>query len=174
MHNKQNLLTIGLTPLVTLFTLVTFSAPSKAATPTITCDINNNQPQVNAAFTQDGEVKNVTILSFVNKYFSGDDAVEKCQSAASELQAIYSEGNAKYLTADKLDTQPVVCAVERRGIGCSHHNAKVLFTLNEGHNPNQVLYDMLGSDFKQSLPPDARTVSRIYSDIKPRPWWKFF
>jgi hypothetical protein len=136
------------------------------STMSVTCKANNSVPAVIASFADQENARDLTILSFPSHYFSSQEALQNCENAAKTLQKLYQAGRANYLTNDKLNTQPVVCAVERRGIGCSHYSAQVLFTLNEKVNASQALYEMLGSDFKQTNPPDSRTVSRIYSDIK--------
>jgi hypothetical protein len=140
-----------------------------ASTMKVTCKTNTATPTVVASFSEQGSAKNLTILSFLPQYFSSQTAVQNCEKTAKTLQALYQQGHAKYLTNDKFNAQPVVCAVERRGIGCSHDSAQVLFSLDEKVNSSQALYQMLGTDFKQSQPPDSRTVGKMYSDIKP--WW---
>ncbi len=150
------------------------SQPSTAAkTMNIVCKTDNSTPTVVATPNQKETAKDVTILSFLPQYFSPQDAVQNCQNTAKTLQALYDTDNANYLTNDKLNSQPVICVVERRGIGCNHYSAQILFALDQKINPSQALYNMLGQDFKQSQPPNSRTVSRIYSDIKPTRWWQF-
>ncbi|WP_315784956.1 COP23 domain-containing protein [Fischerella sp. JS2] len=136
------------------------------STMNVTCKANTSVPKVVASFANQENARDLTILSFLSQYFSSPEALKNCENTAKTLQKLYTSGRANYLTNDKLNTQPVVCAVERRGIGCSHYSAQVLFTFNEKVNASQALYEMLGSDFKQPNPPDSRTVSRIYSDIK--------
>ncbi|MBR8836735.1 MAG: hypothetical protein DSM106950_22630 [Stigonema ocellatum SAG 48.90 = DSM 106950] len=160
------------------FFVAIFTQPSTAATMSVTCNTNGSIPKVNATFTEQEPETEVTLLSFLPEYFSPKDAVQNCQNTAKTLQTLYNTNRANYLTNDKVSSKPVVCIVERRGIGCAHDSAQVLFTLDSTANSSQALYKMLGSDFKQAQPPDARTVSRIYSDIKPksngRHWWLFF
>jgi hypothetical protein len=170
MNARKSWIPIWTAPIFAWSALAALTPPSNATTANIACNTNADTPTVMATISERGTAKNVSILSFLPQYFSPQAAVQKCQETANTLQALYNTGNAKYLTAEKLNGQTVVCAVERRGTGCDRYSAKVLFTLDRAANPSQALYDMLGSDFKQSQPPNSRTVSRIYSDIKPR-WW---
>jgi hypothetical protein len=147
--------------------------PSTATPTNITCNSSTDTPKVIATISDRGRAKEIAILNFLPQYFSPTTAVQNCQETAKTLQTLYSSGNANFLTAEKLDRLPVVCSVERRGVGCNHYSAQVLFTLDRADNPSQALYDMLGSDFKGAQPPSPRTVSRIYSDIKPS-WWRFW
>jgi Circadian oscillating protein COP23 len=173
MNIKQFWMTIGTAPLFAVGVVVSLMQPSKAAAQTvnITCQANNSTPTVIATVTELNNVKDFTLLNFPSQYFVQQDAMENCQNTAKTLQSLYDTNSANYLTGDKVNTQPVICVVERRGIGCNHDNARVLFTLNSTANPSQVLYEMLGSNFKQAQPPNSRTVSRIYSDIRRKTWW---
>lgn len=163
------------TPMLALGFVASLTQPSTATTPNVTCNTNASIPTVIASLPEQGTGKDVTILSFLPEYFSPKDAVQNCQNTAKTLQTLYKTDRASYLTNDKVNSKSVVCVVERRGIGCNHDSAQVLFTLGSTVNSSQALYKILGSDFKQGQPPDARTVSRIYSDIKPKPrrWWFF-
>lgn len=151
--------------------------PSTATTAKFACNTNASIPKVIASFAEQETAKDVTVLSFLPEYFSPKDAVQNCENAAKTLQNLYNNNRANYLTNDKVNSKSVVCVVERRGTGCVHDSTQVLFSLDSTVNSSQALYQMLGSDFKQAQPPDARTVSRIYSDIKPkfsrRRWWLF-
>ncbi|MGH8001404.1 MAG: COP23 domain-containing protein [Brasilonema sp.] len=165
------------TPMLALGFVASLTQPSTANTGNITCNTNASIPTVIASPAEQGTGKNVTILSFLPEYFSPKDAVQNCQNTAKTLQNLYKTDSANYLTNDKVNSKPVVCVVERRGLSCDRENAQVLFILGSTVNSSQALYQMLGRDFKQPQPPDARTVSRIYSDIKPksngRRWWPF-
>ncbi|MGJ5675517.1 MAG: COP23 domain-containing protein [Nostochopsis sp.] len=162
---------LGMSSILTSPVLAVVAQPGKvASTMKVTCKTDTTTPTVVARFSEEKSAKDLIILSFRPEYFSPQAAVQNCEKAAQTLQALYQTGRAKYLTNDKFNAQPVICAVERRGIGCNHYSAQVLFTLDEKVNSSQALYQMLGSDFKQSQPPDSRTVGKMYSDIKPR-WW---
>jgi len=170
MRNKSACATLWTVPMLALGGVGVLTQPSTASSVNVACDIHTTTPMVIATVSGEGLSENVAILNFLPQYFSSQEALKNCKNTANTLQSLYDQGNVKYLTSDKLDDRPVVCAVERRGIGCDHYSAQVLFTLNQVTNPSQVLYDMLGKDFKQASPPNSRTVSRIYSDIKPS-WW---
>ncbi|MBW4630789.1 MAG: COP23 domain-containing protein [Iphinoe sp. HA4291-MV1] len=164
------------TPMLVLGFVVSLTQPSTANTANISCNTNASIPTVIATSTEQGIGKDVTILSFLPEYFSPKDAVQNCQNTAKTLQTLYNTNRANYLTNDKVNSRSVVCVVERRGIGCDRDSTQVLFTLGSTVNSSQALYQMLGSNFKQAQPPDARTVSRIYSDLKPKShsrWWFF-
>jgi hypothetical protein len=174
MNAKKFWLILWTMPIVVGSTIATSIQPSSATPAKIACKTNNNTPSAIATFSEQGKTKEIAILSFPEQYFSSQAALENCQKTATTLQALYSKGDAKYLTAEKLNEQTVICAVERRGMGCDRDSATVLFAIEGEANPSQALYDMLGNDFKQAQPPNPRTVSRIYSDIQPSwlrwPW----
>ncbi len=164
------------TPIFALSLAASLSQPSTAATANVACKTNASVPTVIATFSEQGTEKEVTVMSFLPEYFSPKDALQNCQNTAKTLQTLYNTERANYLTNDKVNSKSVICVVERRGIGCDRDTAQVLFTLNSTVNSSQALYEMLGSDFKQAQPPDARTVSKIYSDLKPKRsprWWPF-
>ena len=160
-------------PAFALGTTAAFTQPRTATPVNVACNKNVSTPTIIATVSDRGLSEEVTMLSFLPKYFSPQAAVENCQTTADILQALYSTNKANYLTSDILNEQPVICALERRGSRCDSYSAQVLFTLKQTAEPSQALYDMLGSNFKQSQLPDSRTVSRIYTDIKPRRWWPF-
>jgi hypothetical protein len=174
MNKRLSWITIlGVSSILASPAVAVVAQPSKVAyTMKVTCKTDTAIPTVVASFSEQKSVKDLNILSFPPEYFSSQAAVQNCEKTAQTLQALYQTGHAKYLTNDKSNAQPVICAVERRGVGCNHYSAQVLFALNEKVNSSQALYQMLGSDFKQSQPPDSRTVGKIYTDIKPR-WLRF-
>lgn len=172
MSKRQSLAAVLTAQAIALGTQAAFTQPSYSATVRIACAPQGSTPTITANFSKLGRTQNITMLSFLSKYFSPKDAMQNCETTAKTLQTLYNTGNIKYLSSDTLQGQPVVCAVERRGIGCDSDSARVLFTLDQKSDPSKALYDMLGSDFKQSPPPALRTVSRIYTDIKPS-WWPF-
>src|SRR5690349_7333052 len=137
MNKWQSWLTIGMTPILALGAIAALSAPSKASNVQVTCNTNSSTPTVILTLVQAGTAKDYTILNFLPAYFSSVDAVQNCQNTAKSLQTSYDTGSSKYLTTDKLNNQPVVCAVERRGIGCDHYSAEVLFSFKSSENPSQ-------------------------------------
>ncbi|MBD2436616.1 hypothetical protein H6G69_07355 [Nostoc sp. FACHB-110] len=159
--------------IVALGAVATFSTPSQANNRVqVTCQANTNTPKVIVTLNKEGTVKDYPILNLLPKYFSSTNALQTCENAAKGLQAIYNADSSMYLTSDKLNNQSVVCAVERRGIGCNHYSAQFLFSFPSTSNPSQALYEMLGKDFKQAQSSNVRTVSRTYTDT--RPWfWPF-
>lgn len=172
MNKKQSYLTLWTAPMLALGVLSASTQPSTGASVNVTCQADGSAPAVKVSLPQGSApaAEEISMLSFLPQYFSPQDAVENCQKTAQILQSLYSSGDANYLAADKLDARPVVCTVGRRGIGCDHYSAQILFAFDSTVNPSQALYEMLGSKFKQAQPPDIRTVSRIYTDIKPS-WW---
>ena len=117
-------------------------------------------------------LKEPKILAFLPKYFSTKEALVNCQKTAASLQRYYAKDEMNYLASDTINGKPVVCAVERRGINCDGYRSEILFSLSQPINPNQLLYDMLGGNFKDSQIPSSRTVSRIYTNLRPT-WWPF-
>lgn len=165
-------LSIGAVPIVTFGSVVALAQSGSAADVKVTCQTSASAPTVVVTLAKAGAAQNIPILNFLPKYFSPDTAVQTCQSTATRLQTLYTTGNGEYLTTDRLNNRPVVCAVERRGMSCNHESAQVLFSLKPTDNPAQALYDMLGTDFKPAKPLDARTVGRIYTGTRLR-WWLF-
>lgn len=137
--------------------------------PTITATLSNPERPDGA---REMGSRQTEILFFLPEYFSSEEAFNNCEKTAVSLQSYYDRGVMNYLASDTLDGKPVICAVERRGVRCDGYSSEVLFSLNKTVNPSQLLYDMLGGNFKDSQLPASRTVSRIYTDLRPR-WWPF-
>lgn len=152
----------------------TLAQSSNAATANISCQTDGKIPAIVAVATESGRSQEVNLLSFLPQYFPGESAVQNCQAVATTLQTLYDRQAANYLASDTINGNPTICAVERRGMSCDSQGAKLLVTLAPTVDPSQALYDMLGEGFKGTQRPDSRTVSRIYTDIKPRRQWFFF
>ncbi|BAY92793.1 MULTISPECIES: COP23 domain-containing protein [unclassified Tolypothrix] len=173
MSKNHSWLTMGTVPLWALGAVAAFSVPSTAtSTVEVSCRNDGSTPTVVVTLLQENTTKEHTLFKFLPQYFSDEDALKTCQNAATNLQAVYDKGTSQYLTTDKLNGQSTVCAVARRGVGCDHYSAQLLFTFQPTDNPSQALYAILGNDFKQVQAPDVRTISRIYTDTKPS-WWPF-
>ena len=150
-----------------------FSERSQATNSvSVTCESQDQVPAVIATLSNQETSQISQILSFLPQYFSSQEALTNCQSTAEKLNAFYSENRMNYLASDTINEKPVVCAVERRGLGCDSYNSVILFSLKESVSPTELLYNMLGDNFKGSQKPSPRTVSRIYSDLRPF-WWPF-
>lgn len=175
MRKRQFCKAICTTSLFSLGMLTSLIQPSAATEVNIVCKTSASTPTIIATAANQVSAKDVMIFSFLPQYFTPKSAIQNCQNTVKILQTLYSKDDVKYFTADNLKGQSVVCVVERRGIGCTHESAQVLFTFRSTANPAQALYEMLGNSFKQAKPLNIRTVSRIYSDIRPRKsfWWLF-
>lgn len=150
-----------------------FSKPVEAVnTIDINCNLQGSVPTVVITFSKQGNSQTSPILSFLPQYFSSKEIEDGCQSTAEKLNAIYSKGRMKYLASDTIEQKPVVCAVERRGLRCDNYSSEILFSLNKPVDPTELLYNMLGDNFKGSHPPSFRSVDRIYTDLRPQ-WWPF-
>ena len=139
------------------------------STPTVIATLSN---PANSLDRTEKISQKTEILSFLPEYFSPKEASANCQKTAESLQGYYAKGEMNYLASDTINGKPVVCAVERRGISCDGYRSEILFALDRTINPSQLLYDMLGGNFKDSQIPSSRTVSRIYTDLRPT-WWPF-
>ena len=149
------------------------SKPVKAANSfDISCNLQDSIPTVVITFSKQDSSQTSPILSFLPQYFSSKEVEDRCQSTAKKLNTIYSNGRMKYLASDTIKQKPVVCAVERRGLRCDNYSSEILFSLNKPVDPTELLYNMLGDNFKGSHPPSSRTVDRIYTDLRPQ-WWPF-
>lgn len=165
-----NIITI---PTLALATIVSFPQLGKASTTVkVTCEQGTSTPTVIATFSNRERSQVTPILSFLPQYFSPQEATANCHSTASKLNTFYNQNQMNYLASDTVNKQPVVCAVERRGLSCDSYNSEVLFSLAKSVSPTKLLYDMLGENFKGSQLPSSRTVSRIYTDLRPF-WWPF-
>ena len=138
----------------------------------VTCEQKASVPTVIATLSNQKVSQAKSILSFLPQYFSSTEGINLCQKTAEKLNTVYSQNRMNYLASDTIEGQPVVCAVERRGLSCDSYNSEVLFSVNQSVNPTELLYNMLGGDFKGSKVPSTRTVSRIYTDLRPL-WWPF-
>lgn len=181
MSKLSNLATTITLPLMAFAAIGYIDSPVKAANAvTVACNNNNAVPTVTATLAaSDRSVdepyqtsQTTEILTFLPEYFAPEIASAECQKTAKLLQGYYSQNQMNYLASDTIDGKPVVCAVVRRGVSCDSYQSETLFSLNHTVNPTQLLYDMLGDDFKDSQVPASRTVSRIYTDLRPS-WWPF-
>ncbi|WP_071882386.1 COP23 domain-containing protein [Stanieria cyanosphaera] len=157
------------TPTLALISLALAAVPSKATNVEIKCSTQEQIPTVVAHNSQ----QEVAILQFLPQYFAPQNALTNCQHTAQTLQNKLQQNHLSYLTSEVVDQQSVVCTVERRGKGCTSPQAEVLFSLATKTAPNQVLYELLGKQFKSAEPFNPRTVSRIYTKID-RSWWDFW
>ena len=180
--NKTNYLTRAISLPILFFGIMSFFSGRANATKAIevVCDTTSDNPTVTATLSnpkdslaEAGVVSRKTeILSFLPQYFSAKEAAANCQKTAKSLQNYYAQDKMNYLASDTINGKPVVCAVERRGISCDGYRSEILFSLDKTVNPSQLLYDMLGGNFKDTQIPSSRTVSRIYTDLRPT-WWPF-
>ena len=138
----------------------------------VSCDRQDSVPTVVATLSNRGTSQATPILSFLPQYFSPEEASSDCAATANKLDAFYRQERMNYLASDTVGEKPVVCAVERRGLGCDSYNSEILFSLAKPVSPTELLYNMLGDDFKSSQAPSSRTIGRIYTDLRPL-WWPF-
>jgi len=157
---------------ITLATSVFVAAPASARAVSVSCEQKADIPTVTATLSNNSASQITSILSFLPKYFESERAIEACQNTAQKLNAFYSQNSMNYLASDTVAGKPVVCAVERRGLSCDSYNSDILFSLDRPVSPTELLYNMLGDNFKGSQSPSSRTVSRIYTDLRPL-WWPF-
>jgi Circadian oscillating protein COP23 len=174
---QPSYLAIAATPLIALAGSFLMAIPLAIAGDatslvSVTCEQRSSVPTVVATLVNKSVSQKMPILSFLPEYFATTQALAQCQSTADQLHSFYNQNRMNYLASDTIEGKPVVCAVERRGLGCDSYNSDVLFSLNQPVPPSELLYNMLGNDFKGSNIPSSRTVSRIYTDLRPL-WWPF-
>ena len=173
MNNPNSLFPLTTALTIAFATAVPLATPVQAKnTVQVTCDIQDSIPTVVATFSNQESIQITPILAFLPQYFDSETASLNCQNTAQKLHGFYNQGEMKYLASDTIEEKPVVCAVARRGVNCDGYNSEILFSLAQPVNPTELLYNMLGNDFKGSQPPSSRTVSRIYTDLRPM-WWPF-
>jgi len=148
------------------------AAPAAASLVSVSCEQQDNVSTVTATLSNESASQVTSILSFLPKYFKSDQAKQLCQNTAAKLNTFYNQNRMNYLASDTVGGKPVICAIERRGLSCDSYSSDILFSLNQSVSPTQLLYNMLGDDFKGSQSPSSRTVSRIYTDLRPL-WWPF-
>ncbi|MGL5804002.1 MAG: COP23 domain-containing protein [Xenococcaceae cyanobacterium] len=166
---QKFLFTILSTNSLVVGAVVALCQPTLASQVSIACDNSDTIPKLVATTNK----QNVTMLQFLSKYFSPQEALQNCKNTATKLQTLARADSANYLTSGLIEQQPVVCVVAQRGTSCNSNSAKILFSLNTRTEPIQAFYQMLGNDFKGSRLDNPRTVGRIYADIKPD-WWRFW
>ncbi len=173
MGNLNCFATVATIPAIALVAVASFPGRGETTnTVNITCSDQSSIPTVLATFSNQKRSQIIPILSFLPQYFSSEEASVNCQNTASKLQVFYSQDRMNYLASDTIGEKPVVCAVERRGLSCDSYSSEILFSLAKPISPTELLYNMLGENFKGSHPPSSRTVSRIYTNLKPS-WWPF-
>ncbi len=129
---------------LTVFSAVTFSpTPTYAGGATFYCgksNYGNRSVPTTFARTQDG--KRVPIVRWVSNYFPPPwTPIRRCGAVSSKFQRFYDHGILRYITADTLKGQPVLCATPSPGIGCTKDT--VLFTLKPGSNPQATIRRLL-------------------------------
>jgi hypothetical protein len=170
---QASYLAIAMYPLIALAGLVFSATPGHTAgLVNVSCEQKASVPTVVATLSQDNVSQAIPVLSFLPQYFAKPQALEQCQKTADKLHTFYHQNRMNYLASDTVEGKPVVCAVERRGLSCDSYQSDVLFSLNQPVPPSELLYNMLGNNFKGSNIPLSRTVSRIYTDLRPL-WWPF-
>jgi hypothetical protein len=170
---QPSYLAIATTPLIALAGSFFLAVPGYASSlVSVTCAQKASVPTVIATLSNQRVSQVTSILSFLPQYFETAQALEQCKNTADKLHAFYSQNRMNYLASDTIKGKPVVCAVERRGLGCDSYNSEILFSLDRSISPSELLYNMLGEDFKGSKVSSFRTVSRIYTDLRPL-WWPF-
>ena len=173
MVRTNSLTVLASVPIAVLASIAMFSTEVQATNKVeVSCDRQGSVPKVIATLSNRGTSQATPILSFLPQYFSSESALAVCQSTADKLRTLYDQQRMNYLASDTIDRQPVVCAVERRGLGCNSYNSEILFSIAKSVNPTELLYNMLGENFKGSQIPPSRTVSRIYTELRPS-WWFF-
>lgn len=154
-------------------TISLFSEPVKAANRIdLSCNLQGSIPTIAITFSKQNSSQTTPILSFLPQYFSSEEVEARCQSTAKKLNDIYNDGKMKYLASDTIGQKSVICAVERRGMRCDNYSSEILLATNKAIDPTELLYNMLGENFKGSHPPASRSVDRIYTDLRPQ-WWPF-
>ena len=146
--------------------------PAAANQVSVSCQLQADIPTVMATLSNKSASQVTSILSFLPKYFELDRATQLCQNTAAKLDVFYSQNKMNYLASDTVAGKPVICAVERRGLSCDSYSSDILFSVERSVSPTELLYNMLGNNFKGSHLPSSRTVSRIYTDLRPM-WWPF-
>ena len=117
--------------------------PSYAGGATFYCGTStyrNKSVPTTFARTQDG--KKVPIVRWISNYFPPPWTPQKrCGAVSNKFQRFYDHGILRYITADTLKGQPVLCATPSPGIGCTSDT--VLFTLKPGSNPQATIRRLL-------------------------------
>ncbi|MBP5975273.1 hypothetical protein HW132_21685 [Brasilonema sp. CT11] len=121
----------SLATLTTIATTTTLNQPSYAESPTFSCSKSNGVPTT-FVHTQDG--KDLPVIRWVSKYFTGLTPQQRCQQVSRRFQRSYDNGTLKYIKPGMLKGQPVVCAVAEKNAACT--DTTLLFTLKPGSDPD--------------------------------------
>jgi hypothetical protein len=67
----------------------------------------------------------------------GNSPQIRCDKVTGRFSALYKSGKLKYLTAGKVNNQPVICATTTKSASCNNKN--LLFTVKPTSDPRNVL-----------------------------------
>lgn len=123
------------------------------------CSKSNNAPAT-IARTARGDI---AVIRWASGFFSGAGFTpeKRCEEVSSRFQNYHNNGTLKYLTTGQMNNQPVICTAKNQGGGCT----SVLFTLEPGDDPNQVLRQLLSIRSGASSGPLSRGGSSTQKPI---------
>jgi hypothetical protein len=170
MFYRKTFTTLLTASTLTLGVTLLANQPTKAQAPSLVCETNNSGITV---LNLKGSESDRTILTFMPDYFtSNESAQEACQQTVTKLYNLAQQGKkANFFTADKINDQPLVCAVENNISNCTSYDATQLFAFKPDleEDPAKALTVMQSENPEEAMK-SIRTLTTIYPDV--RPWWQ--
>ncbi len=132
--------------------------PARAAGTTFFCGVCDGVP-VTFARTSRGYVP---VIRWVSAHFSGSGYTpeKRCQEVSARFQTYYNSGTLNYVTAGRMNGQPVVCVADRAGGGCRG----LLFTLKPGSDANSTVRQLFEIR-DRSAGPLEEVYARVYINM---------
>jgi hypothetical protein len=104
----------------------------------------------------------IPVIRWVSEQFSssGYTPQKRCQEVSARFQTYYNSGTLNYITAGRMNGQPVVCVADRAGGRCSG----LLFTLKPGSDANSTVRQLF--DIRnRGAGPLEEVYARIYINM---------
>jgi hypothetical protein len=108
------------------------ASPSQAAKANFACAQHEGR-LATVVQTKKGDVP----LIYWDANLGGNSPSVRCDKVTSRFTKLYNSGKLKYLTAGKVNNQPVICATTAKSASCNSNN--LLFTVKPGSDPRNVL-----------------------------------
>lgn len=121
------------------------------------CGVANGIPTTTVRTGKDTQV---ALIQWKSDYFSssGFDAETRCRLVSARFQDYYNRGLLKYLTAGRMNGEPVICVAETEGGPCRH----LLFTLKRNADPSRTLSNLTQLRSRATSTPLRETGDRPY------------
>ncbi|MBW4497421.1 MAG: COP23 domain-containing protein [Oscillatoria princeps RMCB-10] len=104
----------------------------------------------------------ISVIRWVSEHFSnsGYTPQKRCQEVSARFQTYYNSGTLNYITAGRMNGQPVVCVADRAGGRCTG----LLFTLKPGTDANSTVRQLFDIRTRGAGPLEE-VYARIYINM---------